>query len=190
LEQSQKLELAYLTRLIDLFQQASIDLKSSSLQSLPMEMAIVKASEFGPVQPAPAQPVIIAEAGRSSNPEALNSIVTFWPQILEKTKEYNHSLISTLKLAQPVAVAGSDLVLVVPYKFHKDTLEARKNRIVIDQVVEEVSGLKLITKAILSKDWAGPLPQNPAADTIESETEGDLVQSALKIMGGEVESQN
>jgi hypothetical protein len=140
--------------------------------------------------------------GEGENPEALKEVLGAWGRILEKTKEYNHSLLASLKLAIPAAVEGNKLMLVIPYKFHKDAVEARKNKLVIDQVIEEVTGRKLMILPMLAKDWNKPLPQMfeqaeaaqdspPQEISIEPQAEdprdAGLVEQALKIMGGEVE---
>ena len=51
-------------------------------------------------------------------------------------------------------------------------------RIVVDQVIEEVTGMKLMVKPILQRD----------SENVE--TKSDKVESALKIMGGELENSN
>lgn len=114
----------------------------------------------------------------------LDQIKQAWPQILEKVKEYNHSLISSMKLAQLSSMEGKELVLVFPYKFHKDAIENRKNRIVIDQVIEDVTGLKVLVKPVLPARYASA---GVAGGQKEAKEEGNTVESALKIFGGEVE---
>jgi DNA polymerase-3 subunit gamma/tau len=200
--QADGIELNKLMCIIELFQQAGNELKWSAIPGLPLELAAIKSADPVPATPAAAASVQSAAATPTNsipptpapagdNPDALNKIVSEWDKVMEKVKEYNHSLISSLKIAQPVAVMGMDFVLLVPYKFHKDTLEARKNRIIIDQVLEELFGLKLITRPMLSKDWTGGLPSAAAEDSAPapepSTGNNGLVESALKIMGGEVE---
>lgn len=108
--------------------------------------------------------------------DLLNEVKKHWPEILIKIKDYNHSLISSLKLAEPVEVRNNELILVFPYKFHKDAIDARKNRIIVDQVIEDVIGSKIMVKPVLKKEY----------EVGESKDE-TLVESALKIMGGEKE---
>ncbi|MBI2607693.1 MAG: DNA polymerase III subunit gamma/tau [Candidatus Doudnabacteria bacterium] len=167
-----------ITSIIKIFQKAESELKWASIPALPLEVAVVEATAPSPnalpvleskQEPAPA-------VNARSNSDTLSLVQTHWKQILEKVKDYNHSLISSLKLAEPVAVVGSELVLVFPYRFHKDAIEARKNRIVVDQAIEEVIGAKLMVKPIL---------KNEQED--DNNNEEELVESALKIMGGEVE---
>jgi DNA polymerase-3 subunit gamma/tau len=171
-----------LMKIISAFQKAESEMKWSVIQSLPLELAAVEATEENEEvhlrgAQAPKQSEDIDQTASHALADAsddLNKILSAWPQILEKIKEYNHSLISSLKLAQPVAIEGKELIVVFPYKFHKDAIEARKNRIIVDQVIEEVSGIKLIVKPVLEKD--------------KKENSDNLVESALKILGGEVES--
>jgi DNA polymerase-3 subunit gamma/tau len=204
--QADGIDLAKLTRVIELFQQAGSELKWAAIPSLPLELAAIKAADSAAPQLA-VQPSVQSSSAASANPaqtvaaptavnsEALDRILANWNQIMEKVKEYNHSLISSLKIAQPVAVMGMDFVVLVPYKFHKDTLEARKNRIIIDQVIEELLSLRLITKPMLAKDWTGgpaPIaasapPEPEPGPNSEPPAAGNLVESALKIMGGQVE---
>ncbi|HYE22519.1 MAG TPA: DNA polymerase III subunit gamma/tau, partial [Verrucomicrobiae bacterium] len=184
---SDQTNLPFILKAIENFQIAGVDLKNSTIPTLPLELAVFKTTEDQTSGSVVEKPELSAQT-ESENSEGLNSIVTNWPQIMEKVKEYNHSLISSLKLAQPIMVTAKELVLAVPYKFHKDTLEARKNRIVIDQVIEEVTKLKLITKVVLSKEMTQGISATDSQDTKEvDESNPNLVESALKIMGGEVE---
>ncbi len=164
-----------LIKIIELFQKAGQELKWASIPALPLELAVVA---VGGNKQEPAEKTSVPT--KSAVPEKiaagedkLSLVKAHWSQILEKVKEYNHSLIASLKVGEPVAVAGKELIVLFPYKFHKDAIDARKNRVVIDQVMEDVVGVKLMIKPELKKDW---------------QEGGDaLIQSALKIMGGEVQ---
>lgn len=153
-EQAGKIDLPGLLKVIELFQKAGLDLKTSSLPSLPLEIAAVGATQPVATQtaarPVPAQQNPVAHQTPPSaseepeaDPESFRKISQTWGAILEKIKEYNHSLIASLKLAVPAAVIGNELIVLFPYKFHKDAIEARKNRIIVDQAIEEVTGNKI-----------------------------------------------
>ncbi|OGE93636.1 MAG: DNA polymerase III, subunit gamma and tau, partial [Candidatus Doudnabacteria bacterium RIFCSPLOWO2_01_41_7] len=140
-DQAQALELPRIMQIIQIFQKAEGEIKWSSIQSLPLELAAVEATE----ENNPPQSPLILRGDEAAEEPPLNvregegelfaKVQAHWPQILEKLKEYNHSLISSLKLAQPISIEGKELVVIFPYKFHKDAIEARKNRIVVDQVI-------------------------------------------------------
>jgi DNA polymerase-3 subunit gamma/tau len=198
--QTSQLSLPRITKIIEIFQKIENEIKWSAVQSLPLELAAVEATSadavfasdrtfensdaavakqsFPQQEIASASPSVIPnDATPRNDQETLSQILESWPQILDKIKDYNHSLIASLKLAEPQAMVGKELILIFPYKFHKDAIEARKNRIVVDQVIEEVTGIKLMVKPSLKKDL------NQTED-VKSNT----VESALKILGGEVES--
>ncbi|HEV8601577.1 MAG TPA: hypothetical protein VGQ87_03210, partial [Patescibacteria group bacterium] len=189
--QADKLPTKKLIKIIEVFQKAGLELKWAAIVNLPLELAVVEVTDQqnsdGRKQngngdtPADKDEHSVerpAEPKPKNNEEVLNLVIEKWPQVLEKIKEYNHSLISSLKLAIPVAVEGKELVLVFPYKFHKDTIEARKNRVVVDQVLEDVLGIKLMARPVLKAE-IGNVETTP--------NNSNLVESALKIMGGEVE---
>jgi DNA polymerase III subunit gamma/tau len=194
-DQANKISQEKLMQVIELFQKAGNDLKWAQVPSLPLELAAVAAtSEKAAVQRVSSErssETQLASVSGENDAETLGLVVQNWAKIMDKIKDYNHSLIPSLKLSQPAAVINNELVLLFPYKFHKDAVEARKNRIVVDQVVEEILGKKLMVKPMLVKDWTGPLPEQ-IAESAASEggdaTDNSLMESALKIMGGEVES--
>jgi DNA polymerase III subunit gamma/tau len=210
LRQSGELTMDRILKIIAIFQKAGVEIKYAGIPSLPLEVASVDASHAGNSNSnsnsgAPKALASAASAagqsqaqptGGESDPKALEAVISGWAAVLEKIKEYNHSLLSSMKLAVPAAVDGKYLVVVFPYKFHKEAIEARKNRLVIDQVLEEVLNSKIFIQPVLAKDWNAPLPdvaaiqKNAGADADSSLPAGEdpgLVESALKIMGGEVE---
>jgi hypothetical protein len=85
--------------------------------------------------------------------DLLTRVQNLWSDILEKVKEYNHGLLSTMKLARAVGMEQGRVVLTVPYKFHHDTLESPKNKIVIEQAMEDAIGQKVLIKSILEREW-------------------------------------
>jgi DNA polymerase III subunit gamma/tau len=190
---------AHLVKIINLFQTAGSELKWASVPSLPLEIAAVEAtsiktstviaSEDSPDESErsnlnPEKKITTSvhkhEPSRkdSDNSDMFANIKKHWSQVLEKVKDYNHSLISSLKLAELVEIQDNHLILLFPYKFHKDAIEARKNRLVVDQAIEEVIGKKIMVIPVVKKDYENGKP------IIKKET---LVKSALEIMGGEVE---
>ena len=65
------------------------------------------------------------------------------------------------------------LVLAFPYSFHKQTVDALKNRIVVEQVLEEVFNEKIRIKVFLEKE----------IENVKDENNSDLVSEAIKILG-------
>ena len=185
-KQSDMLSVGQLTFILEKIQKAGFELKLTSIMTLPLELATVEicdslSSSDQKVSSASSLPEKVSD--ENSN-EILNLVIENWSKILEKVKEYNHSLISSLKLAGPKSVSGKELVITVPYKFHKDSIEIRKNRLVIDRAIEDVIKLKLMVKPVLEKDWTGSNPEIIANNT--EKPKSGLIKSALEIMGGEL----
>jgi len=110
----------------------------------------------------------------------LSMIIARWSDVLSKVKEYNHSLISSLRVGRLVSVDESTLVMAFPYSFHRDTIDARKNRLVLEQVLEEIFSCSMKLRAVLEKD----VPANAAPAVGESPAAGtDLLGEALRVMG-------
>ncbi len=208
IQQAKATDLTNLIRIISIFQKAESEIKWATIQSLPLELAAVEAS--GNLSPTPTSPT--SQTSPSTLPKSqplpltspisptsqaqpikgnevtLEAVLEKWPLILDKVKEYNHSLIASLKLAQPAALEDGHLVLVFSYKFHKEAIEARKNRIVVDQVIEETMGSKILVKPVLAAEWQGTpeVLSAPVSEPSPVESKA-ILASALKIMGGEVE---
>lgn len=182
-----------IVRIIEAFQQAHDELRRASIASLPLELAVVAVTnnhdhnnnndDNDDHKDSDDQKPEIPNPSPSTTPDMqtdlLPKIRQHWPQILEKIKDYNHSLISSMKLAEIAGLDGQELIVLFPYKFHKDIIAARKNRIVIDQVIEDVTGAKVLVKPMVKTDWVDRVASTEPAPA-------DTLQSALKIMGGEV----
>jgi DNA polymerase-3 subunit gamma/tau len=167
--------------------------KTSPVQELPLLteiLALTLRSERKPdIQPRPTSESPAAktlEPQKKALPDAgavlldLGTIVDRWAEVLARLKEYNHSLLSSLRLGRLVKLEGRELILAFPYAFHKDVLEQRKNRIVVEQVLADVFGQPLRIKISLEREVEKekPVPK----------PEGDLVSEALKILGEELSS--
>jgi len=148
-----------LVRVIDAFLSAAQKVKYSPLPHLPLEIAVIEAlqencavlSGQSDAQP----PASVDKPANRAQPESTLKAPTsveaaidgedFLPQVeekwnvfLTKVKEYNHSLISSLKLAILVRSNGQELVIAFPYRFHKDAVEQRKNKIILETVANDV----------------------------------------------------
>lgn len=177
-----------LLEIIKRFLEAYREAKTSPVQELPVLTAIMAlAAAPSLAAPPPAAPAphtaerVMPESKLQAPPPAdadvdvnLGSIVEKWADVLAHVKEYNHSLISSLRLGRLVGMEGAALILAFPYNFHKETIDARKNKIVIEQVLEDVLGQSVRIKVVLEKD----LPKEEAA-----KSGGDLMSEALKILG-------
>lgn len=158
--------------LIELFSRAYFELRSAVIPQLPLEIAIIEWSgnqfkieedeekgkgsgEKSDTSP----PSVKGNGGEKDSPvSAAPSLFTIeyvlakWPEILEKVKPMNHSVQAFLKASRPLACEGSQLILEVFYKFHKEQLESEKCRRIFEKAASEVLGGPVKLKCSLSEN--------------------------------------
>lgn len=163
--QAQNVPSARVLAMVKSILEAHRQTKLSPVAELPLLAAI---AEFAPTAGQP------EARANSEKPDAATDLSTGqileqWAEVLTRVKNYNQSLLSSLRLGRVVGLAGRDLTLAFPYNFHKEMIDARKNRIVVEQALSEVFKQSIRVVAALERDM-----------TPES---GDLVGEALKILG-------
>lgn len=68
----------------------------------------------------------------------LSEIWTKWHEVLERIKNYNHSLPFILKMSRPVSFDGRTLILAIKYKLHQEKLEDLKSRVALTEAIKSV----------------------------------------------------
>ena len=121
---------------------------------------------------------------------SLETIRDEWCEILEEVKPHNHSLTAFLKTCQPIDVKGNEIIISCKYSFHKDKLQKVENRVIVEDVIEEILKEKVLLKFI-TQDEAEKMgykieEMNFIKKESKKETGDDLVNSALDMFGGEV----
>ncbi len=187
-------------RLIDLLNQAYGEMKFSVINQLPLEMAIIEfgqeakeTTSGGNNETKPKASKKIEEVPEEeTKPEAnfsFDQIVTKWPEILEKVKPLNHSVLAFLKACRPKTVEGNFLVLEVYYKFHKDQLESEKCRQIFEKAASQVVNSEVLLRCELSKDKpvrSEPTPLPPMEESLNRAkakigSEEDILRVAEEI---------
>jgi len=194
-------ELDHLLRATKLF--ASIDFRANSYSSLPLELALVDcvlSSTAGEpalaVVPESGQSTVatqlLSEAHQESEFHAANEAETSkteYPQDIDyvrgRWKEFiqslrgegsNGNLDAFLRSAcEPIALEGDILTLGFYYSFHKEKIEDRKYRHLVERKLEEVFGQPYRLKCVLV-DHKRRVP---------SQTQNPLIKAALE-MGAEI----
>lgn len=113
--------------------------------------------------------------------EVSNFSEDIWRKILVQVKPKNASVEALLRSSKPISFDGTTLKLGVFYKFHKERLEDTRHRKILEEVVCEVTGSKLV-KVVCT------LTEPPAKKVVEEKetilTEGgdqDIINIAEKI---------
>lgn len=162
---AQSFNLNELIKIINLVATSFEKLKYASIQSLPLEIALVEANlgekpvakqEFSSpkvvlAESQPQEEIIIPAVTPALPSSDLNAIKDKWNYILETIRPYNYSLEALLKQAKLVEVSEGIVCLEVPYSFHQRILEAPKSRNLLESVLSDVLGKQARVSTILGK---------------------------------------
>ncbi|MDP3741470.1 MAG: DNA polymerase III subunit gamma/tau [bacterium] len=185
-EQAQKIPQAKFLEIVKRMIESYREAKNLPVPELPLLAQIYELAKPVPINP---EKKIETQTPRASveikfetpNELDLGVIVDKWAQVLSRVRDYNHSLLSSLRLGRIVRLEGLDLTLAFPYNFHKETIDARKNKIVVEQVLEDVYGNPLKVKIFLEKELSEGNKGAP---------DNSLISEAVKVLGGEFQIPN
>ncbi|MFA5135204.1 MAG: DNA polymerase III subunit gamma/tau [Patescibacteria group bacterium] len=210
--QLEQVSIKRLVEVIETFVVRTRELAYAPIVQLPLELAILElcndngpqhadAGRGGGAAPVPVPAPKAAPKKKTGSPKArsgkktpaassasLEKIRSQWPKIVSSLQSANHSISLSLKVGIPVKVENGVLTVGFQHKFHADHLNERPMRSVIEDAVEQVSGLKLTLKiTVLEQDEYRELTQ-PALGGQEGEGDGSQQawEQALNVFGGEV----
>ena len=126
----------------------------------------------------------------------INTILQKWNQILDAAKPHNHSVAAFLKGGTPREINPEGyLVVEFIYSFHKEQIEKRLNKSIVEDSIAEVCGQRVpITCVLVAKSTKAPvslmskiMPDAvPAASSKTSPASDVSLDDALKMFGGKV----
>jgi len=109
----------------------------------------------------------------------MEAVTQHWNQILEQIKKYNHTLFSFIRLNKPKSVKNNVIELVVNYSFHKERVEEMKNKLAIENILQEILGEKMKIECILierKEDESGVLKEDKEIEAIAQEFGGSVIE--------------
>lgn len=173
-----------LVALIDLLLKRRADIRTSPLPHLPLELAAAEwcaGQESGELKHEPKKGMIVPkieplEEKKMIEPEkpvAPEVAERAWVASIEQMEKESPSLASVLRTATVRGVRGSAITLSVPYRFHREQLEASTTRRRVELALAEAAGASLRMEISVDE----PVPPSGAADDLSS------VATAL---GGEI----
>jgi len=187
--------------LIDLFGTALRDQAVSPIETLPLEIAVIKWCEGGEKERI--QPVRLDQNLPSDNHDQTQTIASdvheqkvnllskvsemndeVWKNVLSLVKPINASIEALLRAARPIGYDGKTLTLGVFYKFHKERLEDNHHRSVLEEIVAKV--LKSPTRVVCTLVEPPPKKVIEEVKTEAVLTEGkdvDIIKVAEEIFG-------
>jgi DNA polymerase-3 subunit gamma/tau len=200
-----KMSLSEAILLIGLMHQALERMRYSSIPSLPLEVAIVSASQTAsapavsvvsqisvsaktieePVSrnadtPTPAdlaENLVQPTPADSAESVDLTKIQDKWNYILETVKPYNYSLEALLRQVHVKSCDDAIVMLEVPYTFHQRILEAPKSRNLLESVISDVLSKTVRVSCVLGKR---PTKVEELAN-VELAADDDVIRIAAEI---------
>lgn len=150
--------------LIDLFLNARSQIGASPIAQLPLELAVLKfcqpkLNELNQIDLAKDE-VKDEDLGNSNKVDTQKDSAVSqetWGKILREVKPRNTSVEALLRAARPVGFDGGILTLGVFYKFHKERLEKKEYRDILEEVSQNVMGTPVRVICTLTEP-----PQKPA----------------------------
>ena len=149
---------------------AAGEIKTSSIETLPLELAVVEWSQSGEPAPKPKPGPAYAKA-TAGNEEILSK----WPRGLEAVKPVNHSLEALLRATEPAGFQDGFLMIKVFYQFHKDRLEEDRYRSLVEQIASKVLVAPIKIKFFLTA--------KPEIEELVSVQEADIIKTAEEVFG-------
>lgn len=128
---------------------------------------------------------------RTGTVASFATVTNHWNEVLLKVRPKNHSVEALLKACRPCSIKDSFLEVEVFYKFHKDRLETDKYRQLVEESLEEITGLPLrIRYRLGQKPTAAKEPDTvrakPDDDVSGKEVEEEIIKAATEIFKGTV----
>ncbi len=165
-------DLGRITQFIKEFSVASQEQKNSPLQQLPLEMAIIRLSsgsaqqiDSKPVSApkitiksepvaaiAPAEPKLRLEPAIAAGPLSMEKLLEHWQEVLKEAKAFNHQMVAFLLNAKVISVSGNELLLHVPFEFHKKRLEEKRSQDVFRKISSKIYSAELVLVCEVNKD--------------------------------------
>jgi DNA polymerase III subunit gamma/tau len=99
-------------------------------------------------------------------------VVQAWPEVLQQIRNQASALLTVMKSAKLKSVSNNTLCLSFAYKFHKDSVENQKNRLVLQKILHQKFGTRVGVEVILEKQ--------------EKLDVSDAVEVAMDVFAGEI----
>lgn len=117
-----------LKSLIRLLERTGWELKNAQINQLPIELALLSwLEEKGELEEKP----------RPREKEEKVQVADYWEAFLSELKKFNHSAEALLRASRPKKLTNKDLTIEVFYKFHKEKLENKNYKELVEKALEK-----------------------------------------------------
>jgi DNA polymerase-3 subunit gamma/tau len=117
-----------------------------------------------PSEPAPITPLRASSESHRDAPrptgagDDVQQIVELWPKVRADVKALNRRIEALLSEVDPVAVAGNQITLAVPYPFHRDKLNTAEVRDTVSSVLTRLLGRETSLLCVLRSEITASEP--------------------------------
>lgn len=200
----QKFEKHETIDLIELLMRACIDIPLSVMEQIPLELAFIKwclgsgdmdnnnveedntknNEKFGETIKVQTKETEVKSLGELKNGNGVTE--ELWHEVLSRVKPINTSTEALLRATAPVEYDGKTLKLAVFYSFHKERLENKQHRQLLEDVVMQVMGTPVRVVCTLTKPPEKQIVKETVLVEPEptvKEEESDIVKIAEEIFG-------
>ena len=160
------------------------DFKYSSAKEVPVRETPVKVKTSEPVAPLPVKHTIVQEDEPKPGQEhtSLDNIKSSWQNIIDNLSRIKMSVATYLNEGQPFKLQGDILSVSFPknYSLHKESLERRENKELIEKCVSDLLNTRLRVNFILTTEQK----------IEENSQDNPIIKSALDMFKGRVIREN
>jgi DNA polymerase-3 subunit gamma/tau len=126
-----------------------------------------------------------AQPARPDNapPSLLEKVKALWPAVVQDVRPKNATVQALLRDVQPVSVEEQTVVLLAKSEFHKQSIESRRNRLVVEEVLSKHMGKPFAVRCIIDEQ------QEAKTDTrsqIQAICTDPVVRAAMNIFSADV----
>jgi DNA polymerase-3 subunit gamma/tau len=146
---------------------------STNASALPTEMkpARPEPAPVTPIRPVPPPPEQRVETAAGNID--VEQIANLWPTVRADVKAINRRIEALLSEVDPVAIAGNQITLAVPYAFHRDKLNSDEVRetiaSVLSRLLDRQISLVCMLRGELNGNAGSPEPSEAPAQATESD---------------------
>lgn len=209
-KQSEKAVNEYLVKSLNILQQSLEQMKSASIPSLPLELAMVeicnarvqlegtKEEKIEAIEKVSKEYKVpkVSEGNNtfdtsgtlqpsdtsngSDSPDILK-LKEKWTFVLETIRPFNFSLEALLRSINVTECTKDTVIMEVPYSFHQRILEAPKNRDLLESILSDILGRSIRVSTVLG----ARKPRREDVANIELAADDEIIRAAAEIFSSD-----
>ncbi len=112
---------------------------------------------------------------QSTNDLKIETVREKWPEMITRLADVFPSLIFVLKMAEIKEINNNEIIISLPYSFHKEKIEDIKCKIKIEEVFGELLGVKVILKCVVNENTESNAKNDSDLTILAAQFGGEVV---------------